>query len=130
MYHFFRVPRNTVGTQPHQMTIQLLIIGRDGAAFSAGHRLDRMEAEAGHICQASHRLALIFRADGMRGILDQDQIVLLTDLPDLIQLHCLTGEIYRNDRFRPGCDQLADGRRIDIVGLRINICENRLRTRI
>lgn len=77
-----------------------------------------------------HRLALIFRADGMRGILDQDQIVLLTDLPDLIQLHCLTGEIYRNDRFRPGCDQLADGRRIDIVGLRINICENRLRTRI
>ena len=112
------------------MTIQLLIISRYGAAFSAGHRLDRMEAEAGHICQASHRLALIFRADGMRGILDQEQIVLLTDLPDLIQLHCLTGEIYRNDRFRPGCDQLADGRRIDIVGLRINICENRLRTRI
>ena len=63
-------------------------------------------------------------------IFDQDQIVLLTDLPDLIQLHCLTGEIYRNDCFRPGCDQLADGRRIDIVGLRINICENRFRTRI
>ena len=126
MYHFLRISGNAVSTQSHQMTIQLFIIGRDRSAFSAGHCLHRMEAKAGHISQAAYRLSLIRSADGMCRILYEEQVMLLANCTDLIQFHCLTGEIYRNNSLGPRGDQLANRCRIDIIGLGIDVCEYRL----
>ena len=61
----------------------------------------------------------------MRRILDQHQIMLLADLTDLIQLHCLTGKIHRNDSFGLFCDMAADALRIDVVGVTLYISKYR-----
>ena len=89
-----------------------------------------MEAEAGHICQASHRLSLIGCPNGMGCILDQEQVMLFADFPDLIQFHSLSGEIHCDNCLGSGGDQLPNGCRINIISLRVNIRKDRLCTGI
>ena len=47
--------------------------------------------------------------------------MLLADLTDLIQLHCLTGKIHRNDSFCLLRDMAADALRVDVVGVTLYI---------
>ena len=130
MYHLFRISGNAMRTQTQQMAIQLFIIGSNSTTFSRSHRFHRMKTKAGHIRQTSHRLSLIGCPNGMRRILDQEQVMLLADLSDLIQFHSLSGEIHCDNRLGPWGDQLPNGCRINIISLRVNIRKDRLCTGI
>ena len=125
MYHLIRISRNSVRAQPKQPVIQLLIVGRNRAAFSGCYGFDRMEAEGCKVCDAADFFIFILCTDRMRRILDQHQIMLLADLTDLIQLHCLTGKIHRNDSFCLLRDMAADTLRIDVVGVTLYISKYR-----
>ena len=125
MYHLIRISRNSVRAQPKQPVIQLLIVGRNRAAFSGCYGFDRMKTEGCKICDAAYFFIFILCADRMRRILDQHQIMLLADLTDLIQLHCLTGKIHRNDSFCLFCDMAADALRVDVVGVTLYISKYR-----
>ena len=125
MYHLIRISRNSVRAQPKQPVIQLLIVGRNRAAFSGCYGFDRMKTEGCKICDAADFFIFILCTDRMRRILDQHQIMLLADLTDLIQLHCLTGKIHRNDSFCLLRDMAADTLRIDVVGVTLYISKYR-----
>ena len=51
--------------------------------------------------------------------------MLLADLTDLIQLHCLTGKIHRNDCFGLLRDMAADTLWINVVGVTLYISKYR-----
>ena len=125
MYHLIRISRNSVRAQAKQSVIQLLIVGRNRAAFSGCYGFDRMKTEGCKICDAAYFFIFILCADRMRRILDQHQIMLLADLTDLIQLHCLTGKIHRNDSFCLLRDMAADALRVDVVGVTLYISKYR-----
>ena len=97
MYHFLLISGNSVGTQPQQMMIQLLVICGNSTALPTGYCFDRMEAETGHICQTAHRLSFVFSTDGMCRILYEYKMIFLTNLLNFIMLHCLSCEIHRNN---------------------------------
>ena len=52
-------------------------------------------------------------------------VCFLADLTDLIQLHCLTGKIHRNDSFCLLRDMAADALRVDVVGVTLYISKYR-----
>ena len=89
-----------------------------------------MEAKAGHICQGAFRNTLVFGSDGVGTVYDKDQSVLFADGADPVVINGLSGEVHRHNSLGPVCDMGLDAIGIDIVGLGIDVCKNRLRSHI
>ncbi len=108
---------------PHQLG-QRLVAGGDHSAFAGGDRLDRVEAEGGQVGQAAHRLAPLGGPQGMRSVVDQDEIVLSGDPPERPVVARLAGEVDRDDRPRPGGDPNLDLGRVQEQGLGVHVGED------
>ena len=125
MHHLGLISGDAVCAQTHQFPVQLLVIGRDGTALTAGDGLDRVEAEGGHICHTAHGASLVFRADGVCRIFDENKVMLLADSANLILFHRLSGKIYRYHTLGRRSDQLLDLPGVDIAGIRFDIRKHR-----
>src|SRR5205823_4222672 len=92
----------------------------------ASERLRRKKAGASDRAQVARRPSFVSRSKTLRGVFDNGKAMRLCDGIDLIHVSALSIERHRHDRARSrsdgGCDQL----RIEIVGARIDIYENRL----
>jgi len=108
--------------------------GLDHATFRAGDVFGRVEAEAAQISDGAdldHAAAFhqARRADGVRCVFDDLQIVTASDRTDSIHVAGLTGEMHRHQRTDVG--MLAAGQRrfdfgrVDVEGVGVDIDEDR-----
>ena len=75
----------------------LLVVGRQYAAFAAAQILGRLKAEAGGIAERTDRAALPDRAVGLRGVLDDLQSMLCGDGAERGHVRRLSKQMNRHD---------------------------------
>jgi hypothetical protein len=81
MGHLVHITGDAVAAQQLHTLRQLRVIGHGHAALRRGDDLDRVEAEYGDITvtTVADRLTAILATDGMRGILDNLEAILLAE---------------------------------------------------
>src|SRR3990172_11895657 len=67
------VPDHSVSTEPPTTLGDGYVRGQDGAAFTCGDRLDRVEGESSHIGQRSHPPPVIGGSHGVCRVRQQDE---------------------------------------------------------
>ena len=113
--------------------------GGDHAALGGGEIFGGVETEAGEVADGAdfrHPAAVhVTRgAGGVRGVLDNFQIVGARDVEDPIHVASMTGEVHRQDRadafVRAALERLLDARGIDVEGAGIDVDEHRARAEV
>ena len=116
------------------------IVGRgDHAAFGGGEILGGIEAEAGEVADSAdfrHPAAVhVTRGTGgVRGVLDNFQIVGARDVEDAIHVAGVAGEVHRQDCadafVGAALERLLDAGGIDVEGAGIDVDEHRARAEV
>src|SRR5215472_11259069 len=105
------------------------IVGRNHATVSSATQvLGGEEAKATECAQAAHLRTIVARTDGLRGVLDDRQSVLLGRLEYGIEVGWQSEEVYGDNSARPLGDRRLDQTAIKVVALRLDIDEHRSRS--
>ena len=123
--HKCRVPRDAVRAVQEELLIILPAVRHNRSAFSSGDRLDRMEGQCCHIGNAAVRPSLVGGPDDMRSVFNVDKAVFLLQCQKSVLIHRLTAEIDCHHCLGIRRNVLLHRCRIQIVGIRKNICKNR-----
>ena len=123
--HERRVPRDAVRAVQKELLIILPAVRHNSSAFSSGDRLNRMEGERCHIGNAAVRPPLVGGPDDMRSVLNVDKAVFFLQCQKSVLIHRLATEIDCHHRLGIRRNVLLHRYRIQIVGIRKNICKNR-----
>ena len=112
--------------QPSQGSAQEWVIGRHHPTIAeAAQVLGGVEAERGGLAEPAGPASLVGRTDRLGGILQHEQAVMPRDLVDRVHVGGLTVEMDRDDRTRLRRHGRLDLRRVDIVGVRLDVDEHR-----
>jgi hypothetical protein len=109
-----------------QLFVKLIIVGKDGTAFPARDGFHGMETESSHIGQTTHWSTIVTGTDGMGSVFYENEPEFIADSADFLNLHHLSGEIHRYDRFGAGRNAGTDALRVYVIGFRIYVGKNRL----
>ena len=102
-------------TQAQKTLRHLLAVGEDDAGIAqCAQELHRPEADAGQFAEGPARPAVDGRAESLRAVLDDDETMPLGDLADLCHGSQAAGEMYGQDRLRPGRDQRLYCSRVEV----------------
>ena len=80
------------------------------------------------MAERPERAATILRAEGLAGVLDQGEAVLLSDSRELVELRRVAEDVHREDALRPLVQGGLHGLGIQVEGLRVDVCEDRRRS--
>jgi len=112
-----------VAKTPHPRG-EVLPIGRHHPSFTGRDDLPRMEGEAAHIAEPTHRPALVARADATRRVLDHRKAVAAGSGEDRVHLRRESKQMHRDHRLRPWCDCGLEGLGIEIVRCGVYVGEH------
>lgn len=108
-----------------------IIHGRNRAALARGHGLHRVETEAGDVGDRPHLPAVRrARADGVGGVLYEDEAVPVADLAYRRVVDRNAAEVDGHDRLGAPGDGGLDGGRVDVPRLRVDVGEHRGRAAV
>ena len=102
-----------------QLLRQRRIGAGDHPAFRGGHIFGGIKTEDGGIADAADHAAAILRADGMRGVLQHEQVMPARDIQNIRHRAGMAGEMHRNDgaRARGNCRFDAAGSILCVSGV-------------
>ena len=106
------------------------IVGRDHPPLAGRDDLAGMETETGHFRMPADRLALVTAADRTGGVLQDLYSMFLAQREETIDIGRQTDLVDHHNGLGAGCDRRLGGIRIEIVGPRIDICEDGRRARV
>src|SRR5512140_3692133 len=122
----FRLP--VVAQHPH-LFVEFLVVGDDGPGLAIGPQvLPGVKAEAPRVPDRTRLLPLVLRPVGLGGVLDDEEFPFSGDLHNGVHVRHLPEQVDRDDR--PGLrrDGRLDLRGIHVVGRRVHVDEDRLRS--
>ena len=111
----------------------LVIVGVDGSAVAvAAERLRGEEARAGDVAERTAAGALIDRSGTLRGVLDQQEVVVGADLGNLVEAGRVAEEVDGDDSAGPeltlaldALDLLGERARREVEGVGFDVAEDR-----
>src|SRR6266436_1994185 len=104
-------------------------IGHDHARIAARAQiLGRVKAKASYVAQGTGTPALVACADGLRAIFDHRQVLLAREIHDRVHVRGQTVEVNDDDGARARSHTARNLRRVDVVGVGLNVGEDRFRT--
>jgi len=110
-----------------QLRLFGIVAGHHSAVAEAAEVLAREEREAAVVADRADAAALVLRTDRLAGVFDDDEVVLFGDRHDRVHIGGLAEEVDRNDRLGARRHFFLDLRRIDVVGRRVDVGEDRRR---
>ena len=125
MLHQRAVAGDPVRAEVQELPVIRFIVREHRAALSAADGLDRMKGQTGHVRDAARRPSVVPGSDGMRRILDVDEPIFFLQCKKPVMVHRLPGIGDGHHRFRMRRDLLLHLRRVQVIGLLINIGKNR-----
>ena len=99
----------------------------DHPALAGRRVLDGVEAEDHQVARGADLDAFVERADGVRGVLDDDQAVLPRQRAQRVEVRRLPGVVDRHDRARPRSDPAGDVLRVEAERPGVHVGEHRPR---
>src|ERR1700722_9993603 len=130
-----RVLVHAVQARNRDLFSQRIILGSDSAAFGTGEILGRVKTEAGEIADGADlghpaTFEMARRADRMRSIFDDLQIMTPRDCENAIHVAWMAGEVYRLDRLDSlvltALQRFLDPGRTDVESAGVDVDENRV----
>jgi hypothetical protein len=119
-------PLLPVVAQPAQPRGERIVVGEAGPAVAVtAERLGRKEARTGESGQRTGAAPTLSRTETLRRVLDDGQPMAGGDGVDRGEIGALAEQAHRQDRARRGTDRGLEQRRIEIVGVRIDVDEDR-----
>ena len=103
------------------------VVGRDHAALARRHLLVGVEGEDRRGARAADLAAAVLAADGLAGVLDDRQPVLLRDRAERVHVARVAEDVHWEDGPCARRDRGLDGGRVEHVGLGIDVGEDRRR---
>ena len=108
--------------------VQRLVVDGDRAGVAERAEILRWKKrEAAERAERPRAAAVQLRADGLRGVFDDRQAMLLRDGVDLVHRRGLSVEMHRHDGLRGGGDAGLDEGGIDVVVVEADVDEHRRR---
>ncbi len=101
-----------------------VVVGRDEAAFAGRHVLGAVQAERA-VPEAPDPAAAVLRAVRLAGVLDDGEAVALRQLDERVHVGGQAEQVDRADGLRPGRDGRGHAVRVDVVGLGVDVHEDR-----
>ena len=107
------------------------IVGNNCSGFTVGPEIfSGIKAKARKLTHAARASSLVFCANGLGRIFNHNQLVPARDVEDRIHVGAGSIKVHRHDHFRSQSDRRFNLRRIDVAGQRIDVNENRRRSRV
>ena len=103
------------------------VVDGDHAALAGGDDLARVQREAGQRAERADRPALVLRADGARGVLDELEPVALGQRDEGVHVRRQPDLVHGHDRLRALGDRALGRRGVEVVGQRVDVGEDRRR---
>ena len=100
------------------------VVGRDHAALARRHLLVRVEGEDRGVARAADAAAAVLAADGLAGVLDDREAVLLGDRAERVHVARVAEHVHGQDGARARRDGRLDGRRVEHERLGIDVGED------
>src|SRR6185437_16409862 len=95
-----------------------------GPALDGGDVLVRVEAEAHQVAETADTPAAPHRADGVRGVLDDAQLVLLGNGVQALHVHRQAGKMHRHDGAGARGDRRLGLLQVDVARVEADIDEH------
>lgn len=99
-------------------------VGGDDAALSGGDVLDGVEGEAGEVRNGADRLAPMDGAEGVAGVLDEGEAVLICQGAKGREVGRVAGVVHGDDSAGPRCDAVGDVAWGEGEGLGVQVGKN------
>ena len=109
-----------------KLCLQRRIAVNDRAALDRVEHLGRVEGEHGRVAEVRGADAVFLHAEGVRGVVDHLEPVLLRDCLDGVRVAEVAVDVHRDDRGGLGRDERLDLRGVHCVGRGVNVAENGL----
>jgi len=122
----FRLSRKAEVLEEIDPFLRLLVVHHHRSAFDRVEDLGRMKTQGAHIAFEEDAPALHFDAEGMGGIIDDFQPVLIGDLLNSSRVAGLSRDMNRQDRRRPRRDRGFDLSGIHTARIPVDVHEDRL----
>src|SRR5262245_45186590 len=89
--------------------VDVFAVRQDGATLTASDGLYKVKREGAGMSDGPQEFPLVFGADTLAGVFQQQEVVFAADLADCIQVGHGAAHMNGHDAFGAGGDRLADG---------------------
>ena len=118
--------RKTEVLQIVNALLRFFIVANQGTAFHRVVHLRGVETQCGHIARIQDGLSVHLHAEGMGGIIDDLQAILVCYLLNAFRVAGLAIDVYGHNGRGLGSDGCLDLVRVDVAGFRVDVHEHRL----
>ena len=119
----FRVFGDAVGSEQFGSSVECGVVGQNCTALGGRDRFDRVKTQFGRVGEGADLATFVRRAQGMRGVGDDFETVLLRYLCDFIVIGGMPGVVDGNNQLRALGDGGLEPIWVEVAGVLPNIDE-------